>query len=159
MRLPSQASPISIDIAYEAKTLSRLLCAISLSSNLQDALMRFYAFLPNRESLRRTSLVLARVNEILPYEVATKLRLTRSFSSSASSNQSGKSAQSLAATFVGPALFILGGIVFVFTIVGAFTTCGYIAKEFHLFESGSAINQFLRNLFFMVCLCADHSEQ
>jgi hypothetical protein len=125
MRLTGQTPAISGDIASEARTLSRLIYAISLSSNLQDALMGFYSSLSNRESLIRTSLVLALVNESLPSEVATKLKTTRSLSPS----------EPLApnSNLVGPALIVLSSIVTGLTIVGTFTAYGFIATKLHLF--------------------------
>jgi hypothetical protein len=128
MRLTSQTSAVSGDMVNEARTLSRLIYAISLSSNLQDALMGFYSSLPDRESLVRASLVLALVDEFLPSEVATKLRATSSFSPSEPIPLN-----SLPANFVGPALIFLSSIVVGLTIVGTFTACGFIASKFHLF--------------------------
>jgi hypothetical protein len=128
MRLTGQTPAISGDIASEARTLSRLIYAISLSSNLQDALMGFYSSLSNRESLIRTSLVLALVNESLPSEVATKLKTTRSLSPSEP-----LAPNSFFANLVGPALIVLSSIVTGLTIVGTFTAYGFIATKLHLF--------------------------
>ena len=128
MRLASQTSVVSVDIVNEARTLSRLIYAISLSSNLQDALMGFYSSLPNRESLVRTSLVLALVNEFLPSEVACKLRATRSLSPSVVI-----APDCSPANIVAPALILLSSIVIGLTIVGSFTAYGFITSKLHLF--------------------------
>jgi hypothetical protein len=124
MSLASQPSAIGVDTVDEARTLSRLLCAISLSSNLQDALMRFYSFLPARESLGRTAVVLALLDDFLPSEMTAKLKATRSFSSTESTPPS-----SFSASLTIPVLIILSSIVVALTIVGAFTTYGFIASR------------------------------
>src|SRR5258708_19921013 len=64
----------TLGIDGEAELLSRLLSAIATHSNLPDALMSFYAALPEDEAALRRSLVLTRLDEMLPADILLRLR-------------------------------------------------------------------------------------
>ena len=137
-------------IDAEAHFLSRLLSALATYSNLHDALMSFHADLPENEAILRSSLVLKRMDEMLPADVVARLRKTNSHTNQ-SASQIGTALDQqltlvelltilvcLVASAVGVALSIIGGIA----------TYHYLVATYHTFQSGSTMNQILRNVFF-----------
>ena len=69
---------LTFGIDVEAELLSRLLSAIATHSNLPDALMSFHAALPENEAALRSSLVMSRLDEILPADVLRRWRKANS---------------------------------------------------------------------------------
>src|SRR5260370_39696212 len=128
----------NFDVDVEADLLSRLLSAIATHSNLPDALMSFHADLPENEAIFRSSLVLTRMDEILPADVLLRLRQTNS-QTDQSADQTGMATAtkrhlvercaflaSLVASFLVASLSIICGIA----------TYHFLLGSYHPFQSG-----------------------
>ncbi|WP_158945832.1 hypothetical protein [Granulicella sp. S190] len=147
----------AVDSSFEATTLARLLASLTLSSTLEEALARFYSFLPEPELHLRISVVLARMYEILPEDIASKLRRIGSLSVNLLT-RTGAAKRSQSESLGLLSLLLVSGLILVLAVVGAFTTYGYVAAHFHPLTAGTTSNRILKNLFFMVCTCSEHSK-
>jgi len=144
-----------IEITSEAGSLARLLGALIVNSTVEDALTTFFSFLPEAERKARTALVLAQMGEILPADVSVKLKRTRSLFTS-NGDREAKLSLFPALDLMG--ILLLSSIAFVLLVIGAFACYRHIAPNFHPLEVGTVSRRVLRNMFFMVCTCAEHSR-
>jgi hypothetical protein len=149
--------PTEIDITSEAESLAKLLVALTLNSTVEDALTTFFSFLPEQERTVRTALVLTQMGEVLPADVNVKLKRTRSLFA-CRPHGGGAGEFSFSRSLVSMGILVLSGIAFVLMVIGAFTSFRHIAANFHPLEVGTVSRQVLRNMFFMVCTCAEHSR-
>jgi hypothetical protein len=110
----------------EVDVVARALCAISMHNSLSEALMSFYASLDPAEARERTSLVLDRMQKILPHDLAEDLpdlcRYERPWTDHA---QTGTE-RSLLYRFAQPAVYLLGALMLALAVVGSITTVHYL---------------------------------
>jgi hypothetical protein len=146
-----------IEITSEAGSLARLLVAITVNSTVEGALTTFFSFLPEQERKVRTALVLTQMGEILPADISAKLKRTRSlFTCGPDGDSEGKLSPSRSLVSMG--ILVLSGIAFVLMVIGALSSYRYFAANFPPLEMGTVSRRILRNMFFMVCTCAEHSR-
>src|SRR5260370_5273696 len=144
----------NFDIDVEADLLSRLLSAIATHSNLPDALMTFHADLPENEAIFRSSLVLTRMDEILPADVLLRLRQTNSHTDQ-SADQTGMATatqKSLVERFALLACLVASVVVASLSIIGGIATYHYLMGSHPPFQSWSTLNLVLRNILFSLCI-------
>jgi hypothetical protein len=146
-----------IEITSEAGSVARLLVALTLNSTVEGALTTFFSFLPEQECKVRTALVLTQMGEVLPADVKAKLKRTLSLSTCRLHGGS-EGELSFSRSLVSMGILVLSGIAFVLMVIGAFTSFRHIAANFHPLEAGTVSRRVLRNMFFMVCTCAEHSR-
>ncbi|HEX4651373.1 MAG TPA: hypothetical protein VH250_07695 [Granulicella sp.] len=112
----------------EVDVVARALCAVSMHSSLSQALLSFYASLDPAEARERTSLVLDRMQKILPHDLAEDLpdlcRYERPWTNH--SEEDTKDGRSLVFRYALPAVYLIGALMLALTVVGSITTVHYL---------------------------------
>lgn len=120
----------TLGIDGEAELLSRLLSAIATHSNLPDALMSFHAALPEDEAALRSSLVLTRLDEMLPADILLRLRKTNSHTdhSAARIGMVAAPERSLVERFTLVGCLVASVVVVALSIIGSIATYHYLMQ-------------------------------
>jgi hypothetical protein len=112
----------------EVDVVARALCAVSMNSSLSQALMSFYASLDPHEARERSSLVLDRMQKILPDDLAKDLPDLCSYERpwAEQSETDTKDGRSLVYRFALPAVYLIGALMLALSVVGSITTMHYL---------------------------------
>ena len=112
----------------EIDVVARTLCAVSMHTTLSEALLSFYASLDPAEARERTSLVLDRMQKILPRDLAENLQQTGSYSRpwAGDSGDGTPGTGSRLSRFALPALYLIGMVTLVLSVIGSITTVHYL---------------------------------
>jgi hypothetical protein len=112
----------------EVDVVARALCAVSMHTTLSEALMSFYAALDPAEARERSSLVLERMQKILPHDLAEDLpdlcRYERPWNDHVEVDS--KDARSLVYRYALPAVYLIGALMLALSVVGSITTAHYL---------------------------------
>ena len=112
----------------EVDVVARALCAVSMHTTLSEALMSFYASLEPAEARERSSLVLDRMQKILPHDLAEDLpdlcRYERPWTDHSEADS--KDGRSLVYRYALPAVYLIGALMLALTVVGSITTVHYL---------------------------------
>jgi hypothetical protein len=112
----------------EVDVVARALCAVSMNTSLSEALMSFYAALDAHEARERSALVLDRMQKILPDDLAKDLpelsRYERPWAEQSEIDT--KDGRSLVYRFALPAIYLIGALMLVLSVVGSITTMHYL---------------------------------
>jgi hypothetical protein len=115
-------------IRAEVDVVARALCAVSMNTALSEALMSFYATLDPQEARERSSLVLDRMQKILPDDLAKDLpelsRYERPWTEQSEADT--EDGRSLVYRFALPAVYLIGALMLVLSVVGSITTMHYL---------------------------------
>jgi hypothetical protein len=113
----------------EIDVVARTLCAVSMHTTLSEALLSFYASLDPAEARERSSLVLDRMQKILPRDLAGNLQQTGSYArpwAGASDDDTPGTGSRRLSRFALPALYLIGMVMLVLSVVGSITTIHYL---------------------------------
>jgi hypothetical protein len=112
----------------EIDMVARTLCAVSMHSTLSEAMLSFYASLDPAEARERTSLVLDRMQKILPRDLAENLLQTGSYvrpwAEDSGDDTPGTASQ--LSRYALPALYLIGMVMLVLSVIGSITTVHYL---------------------------------
>jgi hypothetical protein len=113
----------------EVDVVARVLCAVSMYTSLNDALMSFYSSLPLQDARERSSLVLDRMQKILPHEFTADLPDRCGYArpwAEQSEKTDTKNGRSLVYRFALPAVYLIGAMMLALSVVGSITTVHYL---------------------------------
>jgi hypothetical protein len=112
----------------EVDVVARALCAISMHTTLNEALMSFYASLDPAEARERISLVLDRMQRILPRDLADNLQQTGSYTRpwAEDSSEDAPGYRSRLSQVALPAIFLIGMMMLALSVVGSIATVHYL---------------------------------
>jgi hypothetical protein len=106
---------------------ARALCAISMHTTLQEALMSFYASLDPAEARERSALVLDRMHKILPHDLADHLHRTGNYARpwAVDSSADETTDHSVLSRVAMPAVYLIGVTMLALSVVGSIATIHY----------------------------------
>jgi hypothetical protein len=112
----------ALGVDAEAEILSRMLSSIATHSDLKDALMDFHRDLPEKEAAQRSSIVLERMDEILPPHVAARLQRTRSHMTQMPRSTSHQIRHPFFNRLIVPLVLVAGTVVISLCVAGVVST-------------------------------------
>ena len=121
-------TPPDLSTRTEVDVVARALCAVSMHTTLNEALMSFYASLDPTEARERSSLVLDRMHKILPHDLANNLQQTGNYARpwAGDLNKDPLENRSLLSRFALPAVFLIGMMMLALSVVGSIATIHYL---------------------------------
>jgi len=127
----AEAHQPDLSARTEVDIVARALCAVSLHSSLTDALLSFYSALHPAEARERTALILDRMRKILPNELAQDLPEACDYERPWAEGSESKEAdeRSLVHRFALPAIYLIGAMMLVLSVVGSITTIHYLISR------------------------------
>jgi hypothetical protein len=123
-----ELDPRDLSTRTEVDMVARALCAVSMHTTLNEALMSLYASLDPAEARERSSLVLDRMQKILPHDLATNLQQTGNYARpwAGDSNEDETGERSLLFRFALPAVYLIGVMMLALSVVGSIATIHYL---------------------------------
>jgi len=111
----------------EIDVVARALCAVSMHTTLSEALLSFYASLDPAEARERSSLVMDRMQKILPRDLSENLQQTGSYARpwAGDSDDDTPGAGSQLSRFALPAIYLIGILMLALSVIGSITTIHY----------------------------------
>jgi hypothetical protein len=121
----------NLETRTEVDVVARALCAVSMHTTLSEALMSFYESLDPQEARERSSLVLDRMQKILPHDLAKDLPDLCSYERpwAEPSEADATDARSLVYRFALPAVYLIGALMLALSVVGSITTVHYLLRR------------------------------
>jgi hypothetical protein len=117
----------------EVDLIARALCAVSLHTNLRDALMSLYETLEPAEARQRAALVLDRMRKLLPHDLPEDLAelgaYDRPWAENADGNAENLTGRELVYRLAMPAVYLLGAIMLALSVVGSITAIHYVLSR------------------------------
>lgn len=129
----------------ETEVLARVLSAVSMNSNLLDALMSFHSDFCDEEALIRSALVLDRMDQMLPCDVAMRLRETSQYTRpwTHETDRLPTPKSSFLSRIAFPALYLASAVMFALCVVGCVTTYHYLLANSHPLATLALTHMFL----------------